>query len=46
MDELPGLPAEVPQEYRQKLIKFQNQIKILINNHQVRFGFPTNGGFE
>jgi len=35
MEELPGLPAEVPQEYRQKLIKFQNQIKILINNHQI-----------
>eukprot|EP00091_Calanus_sinicus_P015890 TRINITY_DN3486_c0_g1_i1.p1 TRINITY_DN3486_c0_g1~~TRINITY_DN3486_c0_g1_i1.p1 ORF type:complete len:336 (+),score=48.82 TRINITY_DN3486_c0_g1_i1:281-1288(+) len=35
MDELPGLPVEVPQEYREQLIKFQNQIKILVNNHQI-----------
>jgi len=35
MDDLPGLPIEVPQEYREKLIKFQNQIRILINNHQI-----------
>jgi hypothetical protein len=35
MDELPGLPVKVPQEYREQLIKFQNQIKILVNNHQV-----------
>jgi len=35
MDDLPGLPIEVPQEYREKLLKFQNQIRILINNHQI-----------
>ena len=35
MAELPGLPVEVPQEYRDQLVKFQEQIKILINNHQV-----------
>jgi len=35
MDDLPGLPIAVPQEYREKLIRFQNQIRILINNHQI-----------
>jgi len=35
MAELPGLPEEVPQEYRDQLIKFQNQIKILLKNHQI-----------
>lgn len=35
MEDLPGLPSEVPQEYREKLITFQNQIKILIKNHQI-----------
>jgi len=35
MDDLPGLPIEVPQEYREQLVKFQHQIRILINNHQI-----------
>jgi len=35
MADLPGLPSEVPQEYRDQLVKFQKQIKILINNHQI-----------
>jgi len=35
MTELPGLPMEVPQEYREQLSRFQKQIKILINNHQI-----------
>jgi len=33
--ELPGVPPEVPQQYRDQLIKFQNQIKTLILNHQI-----------
>jgi len=33
--ELPGIPPEVPQHYRDQLIQFQNQIKTLILNHQV-----------
>ena len=50
MAELPGLPEEVPQEYRDQLIKFQNQIKILLKNHQVKFyksyfSIRTDGGF-
>jgi len=32
---LPGLPAEVLKEDREKLISFQKQIKILVNNHQI-----------
>ena len=35
MDDLPGLPSEVPQEYREELVKFQKQIKILLNNYRV-----------
>jgi len=35
MAELPGLPEEVPQEYRDQLVKFQKQIKILLKNHQI-----------
>lgn len=33
--DLPGIPPEVPQEYKEQLIKFQNQIKTLILNNQI-----------
>ena len=32
----PGLPDEVPQELRLELERLQRQIKILLNNYQVR----------
>lgn len=32
---LPGIPQEVPQEYREQLIKFQSQIKTLLLNNQI-----------
>ena len=35
MADISGIPETVPQEYRDQLQKFQSQIKILLQNHQV-----------
>jgi len=35
MSSLSGLPSEVPGQYRVQLEKFQKQIKILLQNHQI-----------
>jgi len=35
MDNLSGIPEEVPQEYKDQLLKFQNQIKVLLQNYQI-----------
>ena len=32
----PGLPEEVPKELRMELERLQRQIKVLLNNYQVR----------
>ena len=32
----PGLPDEVPEELRLELERLQRQIKVLLNNYQVR----------
>ena len=32
----PGLPEEVPEELRMELGRLQRQIKVLLNNYQVR----------
>jgi len=32
---LSGIPEEVPQEYKDQLLKFQNQIKVLLQNYQI-----------
>lgn len=39
MDNLSGIPEEVPQEYKDQLLKFQNQIKVLLQNYQVSYNF-------
>ena len=37
MADISGIPSHVPQEYKDQLQSFQSQIKILLQNHQVRF---------
>jgi len=37
MEDLSRIPEEVPQDYRDQLVKFQAQIKVLLQNYQVRF---------
>ena len=40
-----GLPEEVPKELRMELERLQRQIKVLLNNYQVRiFGDGRMGG--
>ena len=37
MADVSGIPSSVPQQYKDQLQAFQSQIKILLQNHQVRF---------
>ena len=37
MADISGIPSHVPQDYKDQLQSFQSQIKILLQNHQVRF---------
>ena len=39
MEDLSGIPEEVPQEYKDQLVKFQTQIKVLLQNYQVSFSY-------
>jgi len=35
MEDLSRIPEEVPQDYKDQLVKFQAQIKVLLQNYQI-----------